>query len=314
MILTITPNPALDLTWHAPAVHQGKSHRVDAGVSRAGGKGLNVARVLHSQAIPVTAVTTAGGPTGRELADDLERSGIPSIHIPVAGDTRRSIAIIDDAAGDATLFNEHGAPLSGHEVMLLLGRAAALSTSARTAVISGSLPPGLAPADVGTLVASIVAMRRPVVADLSGEALRVACAAGATVVKPNLDELRSTTGEDDPLSGARALQRLGARIVVASLGADGLIVLSPDGRHVQARLARRLAGNPTGAGDAAVAAIAEALAEAHDVAGGAFLDAVDPDRIARRAVAWSASAVMVPVAGALHPDHPSLEREIIFDH
>ncbi|QEO14197.1 hexose kinase [Agromyces intestinalis] len=323
MILTVTPNPALDLTWHADRLEPGRTHRVPPGAVRAGGKGLNVARVLHAQGIDVVALATAGGASGAELAADLERTGIRHRLVPVAGATRRSLAIVDDHAGEATVLNESGAPLAPDEVAALLDEAVRLAAEASVVAVSGSLPPGLAPEALGDAVARWVATGATVVADVAGPALLAAARARAAVLKPNRDELAEALGDGDPEAGARRLLELGAGLVVVSLGADGLLVVAPDRPPVRARLGRALRGNATGAGDAAVAAITSVLAESLDdaraergaAAGRADtavpLDAAVLRRLARRAVAWSASAVLMPLAGDLHPSHVDLEPEVL---
>ncbi|MCD2441765.1 hexose kinase [Agromyces sp. SYSU K20354] len=318
MILTVTPNPAEDLTWHVDRLRPGDTHRVDAGASRAGGKGINVARVLAAEGHDVLALSTAGGATGAGLAEDLERSGLRHVLVPVAGETRRSIAIVDEASGDTSIFNERGADLSPVEAADLLAEAARLGRAAAVAVISGSLPPGLEPDAVAALVAELIAAGVAVVVDTSGPGLLAAARAGATVLKPNRDELAAVTGESDPVAGARVLLDAGASVVVVSLGAEGLLVLDATdaARGIRARLPKPLHGNATGAGDAAVAAIAAALAEHPELrAPGGGPD--DPDTtsariaMARRATAWSASAVLMPLAGALSPEHAALEADVV---
>lgn len=307
MILTVTPNPALDLTWHVDRLRAGDSHRVSAGVGRAGGKGVNVARVLHGSGIDVLALTTAGGASGAEYTAELERSGIPHRVISSRTPTRRSIAVVDESLGEATLLNEAGTEVHRDDFHTLIGETHRLARTARVLTVSGSLPPGVSSASIGELIATTVRRGIPIVADLRGDALIAACRARANVVKPNRAELAEATGLDDPLRGARELRDLGARIVVASLGADGLLVVG-EGSVVHARLGRRLHGNPTGAGDAAVAAIAHTLADTEDHTDRHLLP-----RLAVNAVAWSASAVLMPLAGDLHPDRAALEREIILE-
>lgn len=314
MILTVTPNPAEDLTWHLAELRPGETLRVPAGVSRAGGKGLNVARVLAAEGHEVLALTTAGGAAGARLADDLERSGIPHRLVPVRGETRRSLALVDESSGETTILNEHGAPLADAEADALLAEAARLGRRADVVVVSGSLPPGFGPDQLAGLVAELVAAGATVIVDTSGPGLVAAARAGATVLKPNRDELAEVTGHDDPVAGGRALLDAGARLVLVSLGTEGLLVLSHADRTdgVRARLPHPLHGNATGAGDAAVAAIAAAVATAPSLVS-------DPGRegiaaraaLARRATAWSASAVLMPVAGALSPDHVRLEAEVV---
>jgi hypothetical protein len=176
--------------------------------------------------------------------------------------------------------------------------------------ICGSLPPGFRPEQLEALVAELVGAGTPVVVDTSGAGLLAAARAGATALKPNSDELAESTGERDPLLGARRLLALGARLIVATLGADGLVVLDQSHPPLRARLPRTLHGNPTGAGDAAVAAVTAALATGTRLDGDTAESARARDDLARRAAAWSASAVLMPHAGDLSPDHSAFEAEV----
>ncbi len=125
----------------------------------------------------------------------------------------------------------------------------------------------------------------PVLLDTSGEPLRRGLAARPDLAKPNADELAALTGSTEPLRAARDARRRGAHTVAASLGADGMLVVTADGAW-QAAPPRRIAGNPTGAGDSAVAGLLSGLVE----------DLPWPARLAR-AVALSAATVRAPAAG-----------------
>ncbi|MDR6866942.1 fructose-1-phosphate kinase PfkB-like protein [Microbacterium resistens] len=325
MIVTVTPNPALDLTWHVDRIVHGGTHRADTGRSRAGGKGLNVARVAHAAGAAVSAVTTVGGATGGEFAIELVESGVPNVLVPVAAATRRSIALVDESLGDTTVVNERGEnptpeewdalhaavgtalAEAGHGAGAGLGSDAsegfgAGQESRPVLVVSGSVPPG-APDD---LIPALIAQGRvagaEVIADTSGSGLLRAADARASVLKPNAAELVEATGIADPVDGARSLLQRGAGLVLLSLGADGMLAVSEDGL-IRARLAEPLAGNPTGAGDAAVAAVAVLLAQGER----------DPEILLRRASAWSASAVLMPLAGEIHDSWPALESALLID-
>lgn len=312
MILTVTPNPAEDLTWQVASLRIGESHRVPTGASRAGGKGINVARVLAAEGHDVLALTTAGGATGARLRADLEQSGLRAELVGIDGETRRSVAIVDTETNATSVLNEFGPALTETERARLLDRVMHLGRQSTATAISGSLPPGLTPDHLAAAVRELVATGIPIIVDTSGPAMLAAAAAGATVLKPNRDELAAATGEADPHRGARALLDAGARIVVLSLGEDGLLVFSHGDRAggIRARLPRVLHGNPTGAGDAAVAAIAAALAERPDLDAATDAAADARARLARRATAWSASAVLMPLAGQLSPAHHDLETEV----
>ncbi len=125
----------------------------------------------------------------------------------------------------------------------------------------------------------------PVLLDTSGEPLRRAVAARPDLIKPNAEELAELTGAHEPLRATQDARRRGARSVVASLGAEGLLALTPEGRW-RATPPDRVRGNPTGAGDSAVAGLLSGLVERLPW----------PDRLAR-AVALSAATVLAPTAG-----------------
>lgn len=313
MIVAVTPNPALDMTWRVPRIVPGGTHRADAGRVRAGGKGVNVARVAHAQGAAALALTTVGGATGEEFAAELAASGVRHGLVPVAAATRRSVALVDEELGDTTIVNERGEnPSPAEWDALRAAVASALSSSAGAVsgtggapvlVVSGSLPPG-APAD---LLPGLIRIGRDagavVIADTSGPALLAAAGAGAAVLKPNAAELADATGIADPVAGARELLRRGAGLILLSRGADGMLAITADDVW-RARLATPLSGNPTGAGDAGVAAAAVLLAQG----------VTDPEALLRRATAWSAAAVLMPLAGEIHPSWPDLEAALLADH
>lgn len=300
MILTVTPNPAIDLTYRVAALEPGETHRVEAPAARAGGKGLNVARVIAQTGGAAFALTTAGGAAGLRLADDLEAAGLPSELMPVAAATRSSVAIVDEGSGVTTILNEAGGGLSPTEWTALAEAVERLAVPATAIVGSGSLPPGAPDGFYADLVA--VARRRgvPSVIDAIGRPLLAAAEAGADVLKPNRRELADTVGTDDPVAGARSLLTAGAGLVLVSLGAEGMLAVTATDVF-SARLPQPLRGNATGAGDAAVAAVATALASG----------VADPQTLVRRATAWSAAAVVAPLAGELDPAFPEYEARLV---
>ena len=299
MILTVTPNPALDLTWRVDRLVEGGTHRADAGAARAGGKGLNVARVAHAEGADVLAVTTTGGRVGEEFAAELAASGVPHALVPVIAETRRSIAVVDEALGDTTIINERGANPTDEEWAAVLAEVVERLPSARVLVVSGSVPPGAPASLIPLLIAVGADAGVPVIVDTSGPALVRAADAGAAVLKPNAAELVEATGIADPVEGARSLIARGVELVLLSLGADGMLAVTATDL-VHARLDEPLAGNPTGAGDAGVAACAVLYAAG----------VRDPEQILRRATAWSAAAVLTPLAGDISPRWTELEQQL----
>jgi tagatose 6-phosphate kinase len=278
MIVTVTPNLALDVTYELPEFRPGHAHRVRAVHARAGGKGVNVARVLRSLGHDVMVVGLAGGPTGDAVRADLDASGLPHDLVPCAGETRRTVTVVAD--GEATLLGEPGPVIAPDEWAALEARI----PDADVLVVSGSLPPGVDTDAVARLAARDI----PVIVDTSGEPLRRA-APYAWAVKPNAEELAAVTGTEDPVAGARMLR---ARTVVVSMGAEGLLAVTGEEVH-RVPPPRVVTGNPTGAGDAVVAALAAG-------AGSPWPDLLGD------AAALSAAAVLAPLAGSY--DSAAYER------
>jgi tagatose 6-phosphate kinase len=294
VILTVTLNAALDVTYRVPALRPGGTHRVSRVDERAGGKGVNVARVLHTLGEPVVATGLVGGGTGasiRALLGDLRHS-----FVDIGRPSRRTTVIADGA--DATGFWEPGPLVSADEWTAFVAHYRALLRVSRVAVLSGSLPPGVPVDAYATLIGLARSSGVPTVLDAAGEPLRAGLAAGPDVVKPNAHELAMATGmavgalpdaEELAITEARAAadsMRAGlGTAIVASLGPHGLLASTVDGRW-HALPAATLAGNPTGAGDAAVAALARGLAYRLPW----------PQRLSD-AVGLSCAAVVSPVAG-----------------
>ncbi|MFH8405230.1 1-phosphofructokinase family hexose kinase [Streptomyces sp. NPDC018019] len=286
MILTVTLNAALDITYRVPRLQPHTTHRVTEVAERPGGKGLNVARVLTALGHEAVATGFAGGGTGDALRSLLaQETAVTDALVPVGGATRRTVAVVDESTGDTTQLNEAGPTVTPAEWDAFMTTYRELLADARAVALCGSLPPGV-PVDVyARLTRAARTADVPVLLDTSGEPLRRGLAARPDLAKPNADELAALTGSTEPLRAARDARRRGAHTVAASLGADGMLVVTADGAW-QAAPPRRIAGNPTGAGDSAVAGLLSGLVE----------DLSWPARLAR-AVALSAATVRAPAAG-----------------
>jgi tagatose 6-phosphate kinase len=293
-------NPALDITHHVPVVDWAGVNRPREVATRPGGKGVNVARALLTLGAEVLVIGLAGGATGQALTAGLAAHGVPSELTPIAGETRRTFAVLDEARQTVAMFNEAGPQVRAAEFSEFLISFKRLLTGSEALVLAGSLPPGL-PADTYATLIKMAGADVPVVLDTHGEALRLGAAAGPAVVKPNLAELEDLaagplslagegTGRPTVASAAAELRAAGAESVVVSLGPAGLYADTPAGswRAVSAPVE---AANPTGAGDAVTAGLALGLVRGQPW----------PDRL-RDAVALGTAAVLAPVAGEFRPD------------
>jgi tagatose 6-phosphate kinase len=286
VILAVCLNPALDITYRTTEVRSGGSHQVEIVRERAGGKGINVARVLHQLGEPVTITGLLGGHRGQVISKELAGEGIVAALSEIAGSSRRSFAVVDYS--DATVFNEVGPQVSEAEWAAFCGRFRELACSAQVVTLSGSAPNGVPDNAYAELVA--LAGDVPVVLDASGPQLIQALAERPAVVAPNRAEVaealdRSIDGLDQLVAAASELRGLGATSVVVSSGTDGLLAVSGQGAWL-ARPPRLINGTPTGAGDALTAAIAAGLSR----------EQTWPELLAA-GVSWSAGAVAMLWAG-----------------
>ncbi|MFC9678447.1 1-phosphofructokinase family hexose kinase [Streptomyces sp. NPDC056948] len=286
MILTVTLNTALDITYRVRSLRPHASHRVSEVTERPGGKGVNVARVLAALGHEVTVTGFTGGATGRVVQELLASvPGVVDALVPITGATRRTIAVVDERSGDTTQLNEPGPTVARTEWSAFQEAYEALLPTASAVALCGSLPPGVPVGAYAGLVRTARSAGIPVLLDTSGEPLRRGVAARPDIIKPNAEELAELTGSHDPLRATQDARRRGAGAVVASLGPEGLLAATRDGRW-RATPPAPVRGNPTGAGDSAVAGLLSGLIE----------HLPWPDRLAR-ATALSAATVAAPVAG-----------------
>ncbi|GGY72678.1 1-phosphofructokinase [Streptomyces olivaceoviridis] len=294
MILTVTPNPSLDRTYEVQALKRGEVIRAETERMDPGGKGVNVSRAVAAAGRRTVAVLPLGGAPGALVAELLHAQGIEVAPVPVVGATRSNIALAE-ADGVLTKINAPGPELSGPEQELLLDTVRSQSRDADWIACCGSLPRGLAPSWYADVVTRAHAGGARIALDTSGRALLEALRARPDVVKPNAEELaeavaRPLTTVGDALKAAEEVRGMGARAVLASLGADGQLLVSDDGAWFGSARVSAVRSN-VGAGDASLAGFL--------IAGG-----TGPDALAS-AVAHGAAAVQLP--GSVMPTPADLD-------
>ena len=301
MILTLTPNPSLDLTYGLDELVHGEVQRAGSMTVEAGGKGINVSRNLVANGRASLAVAPIGGPSGEQFLSLLEGLGMDLVCVPVDGAVRMNVSLAE-VGGTLTKINASGPRLSDGELDLLLGKTAEAGRDAEWLALCGSLPPG-APAD---LYARAVALGREagcrVAVDSSGPSLEAALGAGPDVIKPNGEELADLVGcplatLGDVLAAAGEVRSGGVGAVLVSLGADGAVLVDEDGA-LHADTPPFVPASTVGAGDALLAGFLYA-----GVGGKAGL---------LEAVAWGAAAARLP--GSRGPRPADLDREAVRLH
>ncbi|MFF6979656.1 1-phosphofructokinase [Streptomyces sp. NPDC008343] len=294
MILTVTPNPSLDRTYEVPALDRGEVIRATGERMDPGGKGVNVSRAVTAAGQRTVAVLPLGGAPGALVADLLDAQGIEVAPVPVAGATRSNIALAE-SDGVLTKINAPGPELSAAEQELLLETVREQSRDADWIACCGSLPRGLAPSWYADVVTRAHAGGARIALDTSGRALLEALRARPDVVKPNAEELSEAVGRPlttvgDALKAAEELRAMGAGAVLASLGADGQLLVDGSGAWFAGARVDVVRSN-VGAGDSSLAGFL--------IAGGA-----GPEALAS-AVAHGAAAVQLP--GSVMPSPADLD-------
>jgi 1-phosphofructokinase family hexose kinase len=293
-LICLVPNPSIDRTAVVDRLVVGEIHRPREVVAVAGGKGLNVARAARALGVPVSAVVVLAGHAGRWIDDELVRLRLPHEAVWGRGETRTCVSVLDRSSNQLTEVYEPGPSVSDTAWRRFerLARQTVRATPGPLVALSGSLPPGIAPASAGDLVRAARAAGGRVLVDTSGEALLAAIAAEPMTVKVNAAEAaialeRRVETEDEALAAARELTGLGAERAVITRGAFGAV--GWDGIVGWAVDPPKGAGSHgVGAGDAFLAGLAAAIRR------GERLDAC-----LRRAAAAAAASTLVAGPGNL---------------
>jgi 1-phosphofructokinase family hexose kinase len=236
VILTVTPNAAVDKTFRVEGFSLDRVHRPSDAHTLAGGKGINVARVY--QTLGGQAVNTGflGGVQGQIVARALATENLVNQFVPCEGETRLCIAVIDPTTSTQTEINELGPLISKRSVSLLVRRIHSLLSQQAFdfVVMSGSLPPGAPDSLFAEITGLAAAAGVRTVLDTSGAALREGLAAKPWMVKPNRVELDSATdmppgSVDERLDQGRRLHRGGISVVALTLGAEGALLVTDQG-------------------------------------------------------------------------------------
>ncbi|MEU6536323.1 1-phosphofructokinase [Streptomyces sp. NPDC047000] len=257
MIVTITPNPSVDCTFEVAELRRGAVHRAGTDRVDPGGKGVNVSRALGAAGHATTAAMPLGGSSGMLMAELLGRQGIETAPVWVGGETRVNVSVVEPD-GVLTKVNAPGPELTADESEALLKTVHGLiGPDTEWLACCGSLPRGLAPEWYAELVASVHDAGARIAVDTSGPALLAALGEGPDLVKPNREELAEAVGRPlttvgEALEAARELRGLGARQVLASLGADGMLLVSAEGEWYGSAAVTDVRSD-VGAGDASLA-------------------------------------------------------------
>ena len=255
MIYTVTFSPAIDYVVYIDELKMGTTNRTASEEYYFGGKGINVSTILTELGIDNTALGFVSGFTGEALEEGLKAKGIKTdfVHLD-DGITRINIKIKEK---NETEINAQGPRISRQKIKELMDKLYNLNEG-DILVISGNVPNTL-PEDIyERILENLEGRGIEYVVDATGELLKNVLKYRPFFIKPNKKEMEELLGEtisniDELRKGAEAMQKMGARNVLVSLGKDGAYLLSEDGTEHTMEAIRQKAVNTVGAGDSMAA-------------------------------------------------------------
>lgn len=302
MILTVTLNPAVDKTYTTGALIMGNVNRMRTAMSIAGGKGINVTKVLRQYGHPVCATGFLGGYAGNFIEDYLKKEEVDCRFIRVEGETRSNMNILADN-GYVTEILEPGPEIDEERQQRFLKQYDSLLDECELVVLSGSVASGLTDDIYAVLIEKAKNKGIRTILDTSGDALRKGIAAKPYMIKPNQKELEYIIGHrlvkrEDIKAAALAIHAEGIAHVVVSMGKKGLLAVS-GGKVFYASAGRVKALNTVGCGDSVVASYAMSV-----------LNSERNEEAIRRAAAISAANATTLVSAEI----PKEKAEDLLEH
>ncbi len=264
MITTVTLNASIDKAYKIHgSIEKGQVMRVAGCRNTAGGKGLNVARVLQLCGEHVIATGLIGGHNGAYLADLLRQDQIENHFVCISGETRCCINILDGQRQSTELL-EPGTYVSPQELDEFIRNFSGIIAGSKIVIFSGSVPLGVKSTIYNQLVHMAKQEGKTTILDTSGDLLREGIKAAPYMIKPNHAEMEMLMGRKlhtigEIKNAAETLHRQGIKYVLVSLGKDGALMVCKEGAILAVPPKIQVA-NTVGCGDSMVAAFAAACA------------------------------------------------------
>lgn len=304
-VVTVTLNPALDLTGHLDTLNVGTVSLVDKGDLHAAGKGVNVAQVLCDLGAEVTVTGFLGTDNEEMFCQLFEELGVNDQFVRVNGATRINVKLVE-ASGATSDINFPGVEVKPENIGQFEKTLFQLAEDHDYFVIAGSLPKGVSPELSAQWIQKLHDMGKKVLFDSSRAALEAGLEANPWLIKPNDEELsdfvgRELTTPEQCQEAAQELAGKGIENIVVSMGADGVMWLN-NGKWLRSQPPRMEVVSTVGAGDTLVAG----LCWGH-------MQEMDKPQLLTFATALSALAVsQVGVGVPSHEELESLQKQIQF--
>lgn len=268
MILTVTMNPSIDMSYPIDHLKIDDVNRVKDVSKTAGGKGLNVSRVINLMGKDITATGIIGGFFGQFIEKKLDQEQIKHSFTHIDQETRNSIALLHDN-GNQTEVLESGPIISKEDNKRFLNDYTNLLKKSDLVTMSGSLPRGLGDDYYSKMIDLAKENNVKVILDSSGESLKASLLNNNKpyLIKPNQNEIGQLLGEQFEKSNYDSLPYYlnssifdGVEWIVVSLGADGAIA-KHNKKFYRVKVPTIKVVNPVGSGDSTLAGLAVAISD-----------------------------------------------------
>ena len=287
MIITLSLNPAVDKTIEIHDFKLNSVNRVSSARLDAGGKGINVSKMIDQLGGRSTAIGVLAGSSGRYIKEQLDLLNIENEFIFVEGETRTNIKIVDSVNGLNTDINEGGPHISDKALDEVLEKAIEAANEKTILVLAGSVPANVRKDIYKRMIAAAKSKGAKTILDADGDLLRQGLEAGPYMIKPNIHELgmlfnKEISNTQEAIVLAKELFSYGVEVIVISLGSEGSVLMTKEKTLLVDGLKVEVIST-VGAGDAMVASLALAIERRYSLEDAIIL-----------ATAASAASVMTP--------------------
>ena len=308
MIITVTLNPAIDKTLEVDNCTIGSINRVSSIKIDAGGKGINVSKVIKSLEGESIALGALAGSTGEFIKSYLDDEKIKNDFIFAEGETRTNIKIVDKVKNTNTDINEPGNSISEEDIKRIKEKVFNDIKEEDILVLSGSVPQGVEKNIYEVWIKDAKQLGVKTILDADGELLKQGLLSGPYLIKPNIHELEKLfdvkiNGVEEVISLCKSIFDYGVNIIAVSLGSEGALFMNRE-KTMYAHGLKVEVKSTVGAGDSMVAALALAL---------------DKDYSFEKAVTLSVAAATAGVmtegttAGSLE-DILNIEKQVVCEY
>ena len=263
MIITVTLNPAIDKTLEVDNCTIGSINRVSSIKIDAGGKGINVSKVIKSLKGESIALGALAGSTGEFIKNYLDDEKIKNDFIFAEGETRTNIKIVDKVKNTNTDINEPGNSISEEDIKRIKEKVFNDIKEEDILVLSGSVPQGVEKNIYEVWIKDAKQLGVKTILDADGELLKQGLLSGPYLIKPNIHELEKLfdvkiNGVEEVISLCKSIFDYGVNIIAVSLGSEGALFMNRE-KTIYAHGLKVEVKSTVGAGDSMVAALALAL-------------------------------------------------------